>query len=189
MATDAEKDARRWTHINAEDAEALIQYSKTMSAGAINKFVKEHGVGFRILDDSIRQGSYYALGGGLLGKPSSSALRSPRLSAELESGVKVVTEVQAKELPPVVIGENMERVVRVARNESASFFRVIPELRRAGDAASLMRENRRWIERRIAEGRTIIDLGEDATRPFRSSFYEMEKNAVREAIENLKKVP
>jgi hypothetical protein len=46
-----------------------------------------------------------------------------------------------------------------------------------------MAENRRWMKRRIAEGRTIIDIGEDAAKQTRSEFYNMEKELLREAMQ------
>jgi hypothetical protein len=76
----------------------------------------------------------------------------------------------------------MERVVPVAQAEGATFFKVFRQVREAGKDA-LMAENRRWMKRRIAEGRTIIDIGEDAAKQTRGEFYNMEKELLREAMQ------
>lgn len=107
-----------------------------------------------------------------------------RLRSELSPEAATVRKSAVpQELRPIAIGENMERVVRAARTEGADFFKGMPDIRRGGPEA-MLKENTRWIERRISEGRAILNLGEDAPRPYRSPFSKMEKDALREAIEN-----
>jgi len=44
--------------------------------------------------------------------------------------------------------------------------------------------NKEWIEQKIREGYTIVDIGEDIERKFPSPFYKMEKQVIKEQYKN-----
>jgi len=43
-----------------------------------------------------------------------------------------------------------------------------------------LKRNKAWILDKINQGYEVVDIGIDATRGFRSPFYEMEKTTLRE---------
>jgi hypothetical protein len=85
-------------------------------------------------------------------------------------------------LAPIAIGENMERVVAMARRDKAQWLKMMKCIRERGYEA-MMRENERWLRRRLGEGRTVLDYGLDVRRLERSTFYGMERNVLQEYIQ------
>lgn len=78
----------------------------------------------------------------------------------------------------IVIGENMRRIRRAAKSIGASWYqyrRIEPY-----DQDLAMKRNKAWILGKIKEGYQVVDIGIDATRSFRSPFYEMEKKTLKE---------
>jgi RHS repeat-associated protein len=75
----------------------------------------------------------------------------------------------------VVIGESMTRVIPFAIAIGADWFS--SPRRELG----LRRDNLAWLARRVREGRVIIDIGLDRTRPasMRSTYYTMEYRFLR----------
>ena len=72
----------------------------------------------------------------------------------------------------VVIGENMKRIKKAAKQIGATWYQawnINP-----WDANLAMRRNEVWIRRKMKEGCLIIDIGIDPTRNTRSPFYAME---------------
>jgi len=49
------------------------------------------------------------------------------------------------------------------------------------DEGLVMQRNKAWIRQKIKQGYEIIDIGIDPTRNFRSRFYTMEKQVIKEA--------
>jgi hypothetical protein len=98
----------------------------------------------------------------------------------------------SRELKPVVIGENMERVRNYAKGRYLTINDFVPES--AWKAADSFQEkmllNQHWIEQMIREGRLVIDIGPDFTRRLKrflagqspaSPFYELERRTLRES--------
>lgn len=78
----------------------------------------------------------------------------------------------------IVIGENMKRIRRAAKQIQARWYQgwnVDP-----WDADIVERRNRRWIVERIKQGCEIVDIGIDPTRNLRSRFYQMEKQILKD---------
>jgi hypothetical protein len=72
-----------------------------------------------------------------------------------------------------VIGETMKRV-RAAANEFGA-----ESLETAAKTAKKMwKENSTWLRQAMRDGKEIIDIGEDASRPVRSKFYKAEKEVI-----------
>ncbi|MEO8397975.1 MAG: RHS repeat-associated core domain-containing protein, partial [Chloroflexota bacterium] len=69
----------------------------------------------------------------------------------------------------VVIGETMSRV-RAAAGSSAETFET-----GARSAKAIWKANSSWLRKAMRDGKEIIDIGTDATRPIRSQFYRAEK--------------
>lgn len=77
-----------------------------------------------------------------------------------------------------VIGENMKRIRRAARQIQARWYQgwnVDP-----WDPDIVERRNRRWIEGKIKQGCEIVDIGIDPTRNLRSRFYKMEMQILKD---------
>ena len=98
----------------------------------------------------------------------------------------------SRELKPVVIGEDMERVRNYAKGRYLTINDFVPES--AWKAADSFQEkmllNQHWIEQMIREGRLVIDIGPDFTRRLKrflagqspaSPFYELERRTLRES--------
>lgn len=78
----------------------------------------------------------------------------------------------------IVIGENMRRIRAAAKSIGASWYqgwRIAP-----WDENLALSRNKVWMLKKIKQGYEIVDIGIDATRSFRSPFYEMEKKILRE---------
>jgi hypothetical protein len=45
--------------------------------------------------------------------------------------------------------------------------------------SQMMQYNRQWILNEMRSGRTILDIGRDATRTTPSIFYQMEQNMIK----------
>lgn len=77
-----------------------------------------------------------------------------------------------------VIGENMKRIRRAARQIQARWYQgwnVDP-----WDPDIVERRNRRWIVEKMKQGCEIVDIGIDPTRNLRSRFYQMEKQILND---------
>jgi hypothetical protein len=98
----------------------------------------------------------------------------------------------SRELKPVVIGEDMERVRNYAKGRYLTINDFVPES--AWKAADSFQEkmllNQHWIEQMIREGRLVTDIGPDFTRRLKrflagqspaSPFYELERRTLRES--------
>jgi len=98
----------------------------------------------------------------------------------------------SRELKPVVIGEDMERVRNYAKGRYLTINDFVPES--AWKAADSFQEkmllNQHWIEQMIREGRLVIDIGPDFTQRLKrflagqspaSPFYELERRTLRES--------
>jgi|SRR5437588_6843594 len=73
----------------------------------------------------------------------------------------------------IVIGENMKRIRRAAKQVHARWYqgwKVDP-----WDPDIAEKTNRRWIVEKMKQRCVIVDIGIDATRNQRSRFYQMEK--------------
>lgn len=78
----------------------------------------------------------------------------------------------------IVIGESMNRIRRAARQIQARWYQgwnVDP-----WDPDIVERRNRRWIVEKMKQGCEIVDIGIDPTRNFRSRFYQMEKQILKD---------
>jgi len=89
--------------------------------------------------------------------------------------------------PPIIIGENMDRVQQYAREAGGQAYR--PWRNDPFDYDLAMRRNERWIQDQMRNGREIIDIGPDWDRRARraangekvaSDFYEMERRNLRD---------
>ncbi|MEK6300072.1 MAG: hypothetical protein AABO41_05070 [Acidobacteriota bacterium] len=72
----------------------------------------------------------------------------------------------------------MRRIRAGAKSIGASWYqgrRIEP-----WDKNLALERNKAWILKKIKQGYEIVDIGIDATRSFRSPFYEMEKKTLRE---------
>ena len=99
----------------------------------------------------------------------------------------------------IVIGETMERVEKVAKALGAETFDVVKayaekygisvedamkEIKKKGaefwkEGGEAYQLNKEWIEQKMKEGKTIIDIGTDPNRQNRSIFYQMEREATK----------
>ena len=78
---------------------------------------------------------------------------------------------------PIVLGETMAtRVSPVARQLGAHTFAP-----RSLNPVRWMANQKRWIADQIKSGRKIFDIGTDASRPSRSSYYSAEVQALKDA--------
>ncbi|MGF7231947.1 RHS repeat-associated core domain-containing protein, partial [Arachidicoccus sp.] len=81
-----------------------------------------------------------------------------------------------------VIGETMDRVIdAAAKIPGARILNTMPEFTGTADqiTSQMMQYNRKWILNEMRSGRTILDIGLDASRTKRSIFYEMEQNMLQ----------
>jgi len=95
----------------------------------------------------------------------------------------------SRELKPVVIGENMERVMQYAGQRYLTIKNFVPD--EAFQAAftegleAALALNRQWIIQMMRQGRMIIDIGPEfaarrAGHPYRPSvFYELERRLLK----------
>jgi hypothetical protein len=67
----------------------------------------------------------------------------------------------------------MSRVRAAGREFNAEAFETT-----ARTAKQMWKENSTWLRKAIREGKEIIDIGEDASRPVRSKFYQAEKEII-----------
>ena len=83
----------------------------------------------------------------------------------------------AAKKPPIIIGENMNRVKEYADQVGGHAYK--PWKLDPWDPATAMRRNERWILDQRRAGREVIDIGPDferrATTGYISDFYEMER--------------
>ena len=83
----------------------------------------------------------------------------------------------------IVIGENMkDRVIPMAEKLGADYYKV-----RSQNEDNWLKNNMRWLNERMKEGREIIDIGPDPNRPTRSPYYEAEKRLLEKANYPVKK--
>lgn len=83
---------------------------------------------------------------------------------------KAATNIMSNSLRPIVIGENMvDRVIPYAKKVGAEWYK--PYSKNPGN---WMKNNERWLNKMVKQGREIIDIGIDPVRSMRSSYYEME---------------
>lgn len=78
----------------------------------------------------------------------------------------------------IVIGENMKRIRRAAKQIHAKWYqgwKVDP-----WDPGIAEKRNRRWIVEKMKQRCVIVDIGIDATRNQRSPFYQMEKQILKD---------
>ena len=95
----------------------------------------------------------------------------------------------SRELKPVVIGENMERVMRYAGQRYLTIKNFVPDdAFQAAFTEGLevaLALNRQWITQMMQQGRMIIDIGPEfaarrAAHPYRPSvFYELERRLLK----------
>ena len=95
----------------------------------------------------------------------------------------------SRELKPVVIGENMNRVTQYAGERYLTIKNFVPdEAFQAAFAKGLeaaLALNRQWIVQMMRQGRLIIDIGPEfparrAGHPYRPSvFYELERRLLK----------
>lgn len=81
-----------------------------------------------------------------------------------------------------IIGEGMARVEAAAAEiPGAKILNDMPEF--MGEpwqvTSQMMQYNRQWILNELRSGRTILDIGNDATRAAPSIFYQMEQNMIK----------
>jgi hypothetical protein len=75
----------------------------------------------------------------------------------------------------IVIGENMsERVIPFAERIGADYYKP-----RATNKDNFIRNNKKWIQTQMRQGKEIVDLGVDPQRSVRSPYYEMEVGAIK----------
>jgi len=90
---------------------------------------------------------------------------------------------------PIVIGENMKRVRKYAKEIGGEVYK--PWKNDPFDFDLAMKRNKRWINDKMKEGREIIDIGPDFARRRTgygaSPFYEMERTQLN-GYSNYKKV-
>jgi RHS repeat-associated protein len=91
--------------------------------------------------------------------------------------------------PPIVIGENMNRVESYAKLVGADYYKAIPN--KPFDFDIAMKRNKRWIADMKRNGRQFIDIGPDferrRTKGIISDFYNMERKSLK-GYDNYQKV-
>ncbi|MEJ5253233.1 MAG: RHS repeat protein [Chthonomonadetes bacterium] len=122
-----------------------------------------------------------AMAGGIM-------LAGEAAEALAEGGLRLAGQT-AKELKPVVIGENMDRVRQYASGRYLTIDDFVPqsawEAARAQGLEAMLALNQRWITQMMRQGRRIIDIGPEfparrAGRPYRPSiFYELERRLLK----------
>lgn len=70
----------------------------------------------------------------------------------------------------VVIGETMDRVIPMAKNLGADWYKAT-----GTNAANFLRNNMQWLRRQMKKGKEICDAGLDKLRKNRSPNYKAEK--------------
>ena len=81
-----------------------------------------------------------------------------------------------------VIGEGMARVEAAAAKIPGSvILNTMPKFTGTAEqiTSQMMQYNRQWILNQLRSGRTILDIGRDATRVNPSIFYQMEQNMIK----------
>lgn len=81
-----------------------------------------------------------------------------------------------------VIGEGMARVeAAAAKIPGSTILNTMPKFTGTAEqiTSKMMQYNRQWILNEIRSGRTILDIGRDATRNNPSIFYQMEQNMIK----------
>jgi RHS repeat-associated protein len=110
----------------------------------------------------------------------SAALAIPYFPAGIIKACKAVKGGK----PPIVIGENMkDRVIPIAEELGADYYKPRSQI-----VDNWLKNNMRWLNEKMKEGREIIDIGPDPNRPTRSPYYEAEKRLIEKANYPLKKL-
>jgi RHS repeat-associated protein len=102
-------------------------------------------------------------------------------SAGMARGARSLCAARAASRPPIIIGENMQRVKAYAEKVGGQAYR--PWRMDPWNPATAMRRNARWIRQQIRQGREIVDIGPDFGRRSAtghvSDFYQMERRSVK----------
>jgi hypothetical protein len=139
----------------------------------------------RLLAVGSEWGSYVAPIGGSAGRGLAREVAEEASEQLGRQGARPAS----RELKPVVIGENMERVMRYAGQRYLTIKNFVPDdAFQAAFTEGLevaLALNRQWITQMMQQGRMIIDIGPEfaarrAAHPYRPSvFYELERRLLK----------
>jgi len=94
----------------------------------------------------------------------------------------VVKTANAAKGGQTIIGEGMKRVsVEAAKRPGSVILNNMPKFTGTADqvTSQMMTYNRQWILQKMRSGRSILDIGLDATKANPSIFYQMEQNMMK----------
>lgn len=123
----------------------------------------------------IKAAAKLATKGKAVAKVADTVAPMARSARSAETALSAASPI-AKTPRPVIIGENMERVKRAAKEFDAHYYR--PWKNDPFDFDLAMKRNKAAVRRWMKEGREIIDIGEDRTRTRRSLFHQMERREI-----------